>query len=126
MAQHSYTQYHDQQADRDNDQEREREPAQHHGAGADPRAYGAVAKVLGNGTGRHRRRVLPQHRHQHEDGADEDDGQGDLRDGPRGEGLHFALGADAVLFLVPPGEGREQEEADEGEDNCDDAAGGLG
>lgn len=45
-----------------------------------------------------------------------------MRDRAGGKRLHFALGADAVFFLVPAWEGREEEEADEGEDDCDDAA----
>lgn len=65
--------------------------------------------------------MLPQHGDQHKDGADEDDGEGDLRDGAGGEGLHFALGADAVFLLVPAWEGCEEQEADEGKDDCDDA-----
>lgn len=65
--------------------------------------------------------MLPQDRDQHEDGGDEDDGQGHLRHGPAGEGLHLAVGALAVLLLVPAWEGGQQEEADEGEDYGDDA-----
>lgn len=65
--------------------------------------------------------MLPQDRDQHEDGGDEDDGQGHLRHGPAGEGLHLAVGPLAVLLLVPAGEGGQQEEADEGEDYGDDA-----
>lgn len=72
--------------------------------------------------------MLPQDRDEHEDGGDEDDGQGHLRDGPAGERLHLALGALAVFLLVPAREGGEEEEADEGEDDGDDAVrrgGGL-
>lgn len=69
--------------------------------------------------------MLPQDRHEHEDGGDEDDGQGDLRDGPAGEGLDLALGTFAVFLLVPAREGGKEKEADEGEDNGDDAAGRI-
>lgn len=65
--------------------------------------------------------MLPQHADEHEDGGDEDEGQRDLADGPGGEGLDVALGAALVHFLVPAGEGGEQEEADEGEHDGDDA-----
>lgn len=121
FAQHPYTQNHDQQADRDDNEQRKREPTEHHGAGADARHDAAVGKVLGDGAGGHRGRVLPQDRDEHEDRGDEDDGQGDLGDGPAGERLHLALGTFAVLFLVPAREGGEEEEADEGEDDGDDA-----
>ena len=65
--------------------------------------------------------MLPQHGDEHEDGRDEDDGEGDLRDGARGEGLDFTVAAVVVSFFVPAGEGGEEEEADEGEDDGDDA-----
>lgn len=65
--------------------------------------------------------MLPKHRDQHEDGADEDDGEGDLRHWTGGEGFDFALGADAVFLLVPAWEGREKKEADEGKDDGNDA-----
>ena len=121
LAQHADAEDHDEQADGDDDEQGEAEPAHDHGAGAHAALDAAVAKVLRDDAGRHRRRVLPQHRHQHEDGRDEDDGQRHLRHGPRGERLHLAVGALAVLLLVPAREGGEQQEADEGEDDCDDA-----
>lgn len=121
LAQHPYAQNHDEQADGDDDEQREGEPAEHHGARADAGLDAAVAKVLGDGARGDGGGVLPQDRDQHEDGGDEDDGQGHLRHGPAGEGLHLAVGPLAVLLLVPAGEGGEQEEADEGEDYCDDA-----
>ena len=64
--------------------------------------------------------MLPEDGDEDEDRGDEDDGEGDLRDGPGGEGLDFALGALGVGFFVPDGEGGEEEDADEGEDDCDD------
>lgn len=121
LAQHAYTQYHDEQADGHDDQQREREPAHDHGAGPDARLDGAVAEVLGDGGRGDRGRVLPEDRDEDEDGGDKDDGEGDLGDGPRGEGLDVALGAVGVLLLVPAGEGGEEDEADEGEDDGDDA-----
>lgn len=124
LAEHPYAEYHDQQSNRDDDEQGEGEPAQRHGAGPHARPHAAVAEVLRYGARGHGRRVLPQHRHQDEDGRDEDDGQSDLRDGPAGEGLDLAVGALAVLLLVPAGEGGQEEEADEGEDDGDDAAGG--
>lgn len=122
LAQHPYAQNHDEQADGDDDEQREGEPAEHHGARADAGLDAAVAKVLGDGARGDGGGVLPQDRDQHEDGGDEDDGQGHLRHGPAGEGLHLAVGPLAVLLLVPAREGGQQEEADEGEDYCDDAA----
>lgn len=67
--------------------------------------------------------MLPQHADEHEDRGHEDERERDLADGPGGEGLDVALGAALVGFLVPAGEGGEQEEADEGEDDGDDAVG---
>lgn len=124
LTQHPYTEYHDEQADGDDDEQREGEPAQHHGAAPDPGADAAVAKVLGDGAGGHRGRVLPQDRDEDEDARDEDDGQGDLGDGPTGEGFDLAVGALAVLLLVPAGEGGQEKEADEGEDYGDDSVEG--
>ena len=115
------TEYHDQQADGDDDEQREAEPAEHHGGGADAALDRAVAQVLGDGAGGDGGGVLPQHRHQHEDARHEDEGERDLRHGPRGEGLDVALGSPLVDLLVPAGKGREQDEADEGEDDGDDA-----
>lgn len=65
--------------------------------------------------------MLPQHGDEHEDRGDEDEGQGHLRHGPRGEGLDVVLGAVRVGLFVPAREGGEQDEADEGEDYGDDA-----
>lgn len=121
LAQHPYAQDHDQQADSHNNEQREREPAQHHGARADSGLDAAVCKVLCDGRGGHGRGVLPQDRDQHEDGGDEDDGEGHLRDGPGREGLDLAVGPFAVFFLVPAWKGGEEEEADEGEDYGDDS-----
>jgi hypothetical protein len=121
MPQHRHAQNHDQQPDGDNNQQGEAEPAHDHGAGAHAREHAAVAEVLGDDAGGDRRRVLPEDRHEHKDGGDEDDGQRDLADGARREGLDLALGALVRLLLVPAGEGGEQEEADEGEDDGDDA-----
>lgn len=69
--------------------------------------------------------MLPQDRDEHEDGGDEDDGQGDLGNGSAGERLHLALGTFAVFFLVPARERGEEEEADEGKDDGDDAVGRI-
>ena len=69
--------------------------------------------------------MLPEDRHQDEDGGDEDEGEGDLRDGAGGEGLDVVLGAGLfVRFFVPAGEGGEEDEADEGEDDGDDSVPG--
>lgn len=65
--------------------------------------------------------MLPKDRDEDEDGGDEDDGQSDLRDGAGGERLDFALGSFGVLLLMPAGERRQEEQADEGEDDGDDA-----
>ena len=65
--------------------------------------------------------MLPQHRHEHEDGSDEDEGEGNLRDGARGEWFDVVLGAALVDFFVPAGKGGEEDEADKGEDDGDDA-----
>jgi len=65
--------------------------------------------------------MLPEDGDEHEDGGDEDQGQGGLRDGPRWEGLDVADGVFVVGLFVPAGEGGEQEEADEGEDDGDDS-----
>jgi hypothetical protein len=70
--------------------------------------------------------MLPQDGDEHEDGGDEDEGQGDLRDGPRGEGLDVDVGAGAgVALFVPAREGGEEEEGDEGEDDGYDAGRGV-
>ena len=65
--------------------------------------------------------MLPEDRDEDEDGGDEDDGQGDLRDGAGGERLDFALGSFRVLLFVPSRESRQEEQADEGKDDGDDA-----
>lgn len=57
--------------------------------------------------------MLPQDRDEREDGGDEDEGQRDLGDGARGEGLDFAVGAGFVDFFVPAREGGEEQEAEE-------------
>lgn len=65
--------------------------------------------------------MLPQDGHENEDGRDEDEGERNLRYGPRGERLDVDFGARlAVLLLVPPGEGGQQDEAEESEDDGDD------
>jgi hypothetical protein len=65
--------------------------------------------------------VLPQDGDEHEDGGDEDEGEGDLADKPRGEGLDVDVGAgDFVVLVVPAGEGGEEDEREEGEDDGDD------
>ena len=69
--------------------------------------------------------MLPEDGDEDEDCGDEDDGEGDLGYGAGREGFHFALGAVGVGFFVPDGEGSEKEDADEGEDDCDDSGGGV-
>lgn len=69
--------------------------------------------------------MLPEYRDENEDGGDEDDGEGDLRDGAGRERLDFAVGALGVLLLVPAGERGEEQETDKGEDDGDDAGGGC-
>lgn len=67
--------------------------------------------------------MLPQDADEHEDGRDEDEGQRDLADGPRREGLNVHVGAGfGVALFVPPGKGGEEDEGDKGEDNGNDAA----
>lgn len=55
--------------------------------------------------------MLPEDRDEDEDGGDEDDGEGDLRDWPRGEALYINLLFRAVRRLaalsVPTWEGQE-------------------
>lgn len=121
ILQHLDTQYHNQQPNRHDDQQRKSKPAEHHRRGPDAAFDAPVRHVLRDDTRRHRRRVLPQHRHQHEDRRDEDDGQRDLRHGPRGEGLDVDVGPVFVLVAVPPREGREEDEAYEGEDDGDNS-----
>ena len=66
--------------------------------------------------------MLPEDGDEHEDRGDEDQGEGDLRDGPRGERLDVDIGASAgVALLVPTWESGEEEEGDEGEDDGYDA-----
>ncbi len=113
--------YHDEQADGDDDEQGEAEPAEDHGAGADAGHDAAVAEVLRDDGRGHRGRVLPQHRHEHEHRRHEDDRQRHLRHRPARERLDLPLRPLAVLLLVPAGEGRQQQEADEGEDDGDDA-----
>jgi hypothetical protein len=65
--------------------------------------------------------MLPQDGDKDENRGDEDDGESDLGNGSRREGLNFALGAFRVLGLVPAGEGGEEDEADKGENNGNDS-----
>ena len=65
--------------------------------------------------------MLPQHGDENEDGGDEDDGEGDLGNRSGWEGLDVTLGAFRVFCLVPAGESGEEDEADEGEDDGNDA-----
>lgn len=65
--------------------------------------------------------MLPQHRHKYEYRGDKDYGEGNLRNGPAGEGLHLTLGTFAIFLLMPTREGSEEDEANEGEDNGNDA-----
>lgn len=65
--------------------------------------------------------MLPEDGHEHENGADEYDGESDLGDGARGEGLDFSLAARVVFFFMPAGESSQEKEADESEDYCDNA-----
>lgn len=67
--------------------------------------------------------MLPKDRDENEDGSDEDDGQGDLRDGTGGERLDLALRSFRVFFLVPSRESSEEEQTDEGENDGNDAKG---
>ena len=65
--------------------------------------------------------MLPQHGNEDENGRDEDEGESDLRDGPRREGLDIDIRAGALIpLLVPSREGGEENECEEGEDNGDD------
>jgi hypothetical protein len=115
-------QNHHQQPNRHNDEQRKRKPTQHHGAGADAAAHAAISEVLRDLCCCYRGGVLPEDGDEHEDGGDEDEGQGDLRDGPRGEGLDVYVGAGAgVALFVPAREGGEEEEGYEGEDDGYDA-----
>ena len=52
--------------------------------------------------------MLPEDGDEDENGRDEDDGQGDLRDGSRWEGLHFSFATGGVVFFVPAGESCEE------------------
>lgn len=117
------TQDHHQQPNRHDNKQREPKPAQHHRRRAHPRPHRPIPHVLRDGRSRDRGRVLPQHADEHEDRGHEDERERDLADGSGGEGLDVALGAAFVGFLVPAGEGGEQEEADEGEDDGNDAVG---
>jgi hypothetical protein len=70
--------------------------------------------------------MLPEDGDEHEDRGDEDQGEGNLRDGSRGERLDVDVGAGAgVALFVPAGEGGEEEEGDEGEDDGYDAGRGV-
>ena len=66
--------------------------------------------------------MLPQHRDENEDGCNEDHGEGDLRYWAGREGLDVHVRAIRASLFVPAWESGEEEEADEGEDDCDDAA----
>ena len=114
-------QYHHQQPDRHDDEQREPEPAQYHRRGADPGFHAPVAEILRDRAGRHRGRVLPQHRHEHEDRRDEYQRERDLRDRSGGERLDVSFRAALVGLFVPAREGCEEEEGDEGEDYGDDS-----
>ena len=65
--------------------------------------------------------MLPEYGDKDEDRGDEDKGQGDLRDGPGGEGFYVADGVVLANLFVPAGEGGEEEKAEEGKDDGDDA-----
>lgn len=121
LVEHAHRQDHNKQAYSDDDEERKTEPAEDHSRCADAGPDGPVSEILRYNGGADRGGVLPEHRDEDEDGGDEDDGEGHLRDGPRGKGFHFAFGAFRGFFLVPAWEGGEEEEADEGEDDGDDA-----
>jgi hypothetical protein len=66
--------------------------------------------------------MLPEDGDKDKNGSDEDDGEGDLRDGSRWEGLHFSFATGGVVFFVPAGESCEEQETDERKHYCDDAA----
>lgn len=67
--------------------------------------------------------MLPEDADKHEDGRDEDEGEGDLADGTRGERLDVDVGArDLVVLIVPAGKGGEEDEGEEGEDDGYDPA----
>lgn len=121
LAQNTNAENHDQQTDGDNDEQSEAEPTENHCGSTDTRADSTVTEILGNNRRSDGCSVLPKYRDQHEDGGDEDDGQRNLGNGTRGEGLDFAVGALGILLLMPAWEGGEQKEADEGEDDGDDA-----
>lgn len=110
-----YGQDHDQKSNRNNNQQRKPKPPQHHRTRTDPTPHAPVPEVLrdlccGDGRG-----VLPEDADEHEDGGDEDEGKGGLRDGARGEGFDVDVGAGAgVALFVPAREGGEHEEDDEG------------
>lgn len=124
LAQNAYTQYHYEQANRHDDEQGETEPAHDHGTGTDTGLDGTVSEILRDDGCGYRCGVLPQNGDEDEDGGDEDDGESNLGDGTGGEGLDVALGAFAVLLFVPSGEGREEDEANEGKDDGDDAVPG--
>ena len=66
--------------------------------------------------------MLPEYGDENEDRGDEDKGQGDLGDGTGGEGFYVAdFGAVIGGFFVPAREGGEEEKAEKGEDDGDDA-----
>ena len=48
-----------------------------------------------------------------------------MRDRTRGKGFNFSVGAVVVELFVPAGKSSEEEEADEGKDNCDNAVKGA-
>lgn len=122
LIQKMYTQNHHQQPNRDHNQQREPQPTQHHRARPDSTPYTPVPEILRHLRRRDGRRVLPEHADEHEDGRDEDEGERDLRDGARGEGLDVDVGAGAgVVFFVPAGESCEEQEGYEGEDYGDDS-----
>lgn len=118
---HTNRQYRDNETNRDNDEQGKREPAEDHGRRADARLDDAVGKVLGNDRGGDRGRVLPQHRDEHKYAGDEDDGEGDLGDGARGNGADDAVGALGVFLFVPRGKGGEEEDAEKGKDDGNDS-----
>lgn len=109
------TQNHDQQPNRHNNQQRKPKPTQHHRARAHPGPHTPVSEILRNLRRGNTCGMLPEDADEDEDGGDEDEREGYLRNGAGGEGFDVDVAAGAgVVFFVPAGEGCEEEEGYEG------------